>query len=369
MFEKALYFYSERHERPALAFLCFSPQRGQAVSDMNAKVITIGAPDWTPAESYGRVARELTKGFRALGYHVNTLGHKAPEKRILPAAGGIVMAYPTNFGQWGPMLQYGPRIAITMFESTDLPPGWADALNHCDRVVVPSTFLVDVFRQAGVTRPIHVIPLGVSANFHYVQRSATRTPYTFLTIGDRGKRKGWHLAGFAFQKVFGDDPSVQLLIKTRPGALPFTISNPNIHMVADEMSDKRLALLYATADCMVVPTLGEGFGLPPREFAATGGPVIATDFSGTADNLTDWGMPLGYSLVKAWEGDTRLEHIGYWAEPDVEELGHLMRYMVQHRSWSLERGARAAQFIKHTYRWRRFVERVNALWEELTDGD
>lgn len=339
------------------------------MSSANARIINVCTPDWTPAESYGRVARELTAGFQSLGYHVNTLGYQAPVRMIQPSVGGILLAYPTNHHQWGPLPQAGHKIAVTMFESTVVPPGWADALNQCDAVVVPSTWLVDVFRNAGVVRPIHVIPLGVTKVFHYRERPVDRQPFTFLCIGDRGKRKGWHIAGFAHQRVFGDDPNYQLIIKTRPDALPLTIRNPNISILEEEMTDKDLADLYARTDCMVFPTAGEGFGLPPREYAATGGPVMATAWGGTADDIGRWGIPLtDYALVPAWEHTPSLEGLGMWAEPSVDQVATWMRYVVEHREWALERGRQASQFVRKTYSWRSFAERVEALWREITDG-
>lgn len=341
---------------------------------MRERVINICAPSWERAESYGRIARELTQQLHRRGYHVNTLGHEAPVRLIRPALGGVLLAYPTNFHAFGALPNHGPRLAVTMFESTALPPGWAEALNACDGVIVPSTWLVDVFKAAGVTAPIRVVPLGVSNAFKPVRRAPTTgRPYRFLCIGDRGKRKGWHVALAAFEKAFGRSTDVELVVKVRPGVEPFhsvRLAVPNIRVDRRELSDRQLATLYATADCMVFPTAGEGFGLPPREFAATGGVVIATDFAGTRDGLPDWGLPLGYRMVPAWQGVEALEGTGEWAEPRVDELAEMMRFVYEQRetSWLREYGERASAFVRTEYTWGRFGKAVREWWEELTDG-
>lgn len=332
--------------------------------------VNVFTPDWNRAESYGRIANELYDHWTANGIAVNCIGDDPPSNAIHPAFGGIVMAYPTNAHTYGPMAMIGPKVFLTMFESTQLPDGWAGVLNTGEAVIVPSHWLVDVFRKSGVRVPIHVIPLGVSEPFREpVARDPDRRPMRFLAIGDRGRRKGWHIAGWAFNKAFGDDPDYEMVFKCRPGSMPFGISNPTMRLVAQEMTDTELADLYRSCDVMVFPTAGEGFGLPPREFAATDGVAIVTDFGGTADDIDRWGIPLTYHMIPAWKGDEKLEGCGQWAEPDIEALADLMRAVADNRKQAFQRAQIMGAWVRNKYQWSTFAEKVYAIWQKVSNAN
>lgn len=333
---------------------------------MNA--VNVFAPDWRRVESYGRVALELSAALRRQGYHVNQIGEHAPtNQRLHTVLGGFLLAYPTNFHRFGPLAQHGPRVAVTMFESTQLPPGWSDVLNACDAVIVPSHWLVDVFRDSGVTTPLHVIPLGISTQFRFTPRQP-QTPYTFLAIGDRGRRKGWHIAGGAFNLAFGDDPNYRLILKSRPGSLPFTVTNPNVQVIEREMTDRQLAKLYAQADAMIFPTAGEGFGLPPREFVKTGGVAIATNWGGTADDLHRWGLPIQYRLTEAWPDDDRMRGLGQWAEPDADDLARTLRHVADHAAYYRADAETRSRYVGRQYSWRAFGRAAVEVYKGVLHG-
>jgi len=231
-------------------------------------VLSIYSPQWDHHDSYGILAHRLANH---LDGHVNRLSlDDADGVSIRPSPGGIMLGYPTLIENYSPMARFGKRIAVTMFESTRLPEGWADALNRVDAVVVPAVFLVKIFRDAGVTVPIHVVPLGVDEAYMRVDRLPRgNRPYTFLAIADRGMRKGWDLAWHAFRSAFGDSYRHKLILKCREGGMEHLKSgDDNVEIFRADLSVDEMAKLYARCDCMVFPTRGEGFGLPPREFAA-----------------------------------------------------------------------------------------------------
>jgi len=87
-------------------------------------------------------------------------------------------------------------------------------------------------------------------------------------------------------------------------------------------------------DCFVLPTRGEGFGLPILECGAMGIPSIVTGHSGVLDLVDDTtGWLIDNTLV-----DIPLQYLPYfknyiggkWAEPSIEHLRKLMRYTFEH---------------------------------------
>lgn len=262
----------------------------------------------------------------------------------------VIQARPTHW----PSIP-GAVWGFCMYEATGLPPGWAERINaRAERLLVPSPWLIEVFEEHGVRVPIHFIPEGIDpASFPYVDRSDIDRPYTFLVLADRVNRKGWDVAWRAFWLAFGDQNDVRFLIKRRPN----TTDEPSVlDFFVSAESDRRIRVwtedvpamadIYAQADCFVFPSRGEGWGLPPREAAATGLPVIATAWSGLEVGLSDWAYPLRFEMAPSMmpgEGD--------WAEPDVRHLAELMRYCYDNRAEARMKGRRASAWLHENQTW------------------
>lgn len=335
-------------------------------------VINLCSPTFKPAESYGRIALELGAEFARMELTVNQIGGQgldAPKTVFRPAIGGILLGYPTLWEFYTPLVHKGVRVAVTMFESTVLPQGWVERLNQADGVVVPATWLVDVFRQNGVTKPIRVAPLGISEVFCQPKRREVSDPFTFIAFADRGYRKGWFHAAQAFSQAFGKSIAYRLILKTRDAYLKKLITNPNIEVVTDEMDDKGLLELYHQCHVMLAPNCSEGFGFIPREFAASGGVAAATNRGGTADDLQWWGVPIPYTLDKAWLDDEKWRgQLGQWAEPDVDGLARLMKHMVAQYEVYQDAALRSAGYVASHYTWSRFAKQVYGFYQELAEA-
>lgn len=329
---------------------------------------------YRPWESYGLIALQLVQHLRALGVHVTPYG---PDRDPpIYSSGGIVLGPPESFASQGVEFHKGAHVAVTMFESSRIPSWWLEPLNACAAVIVPSWFCLDAFRQSGVTVPIYVIPLGVDACYGYRQREKRPSPLTFLAFLDRGERKGGLVALQAFLRAFGDDSNYRLILKSRAkaaaGQIGFSFSNPNIDVIQADFDEQELVALYERADVLISAHKGEGFGMLPREFAATGGLALATDWSGTADGLEQWGHPLPYRLVPAvWSQNKAFanQDLGEWAELDPAEVAKVLRYIASDFANLRIELPRKAAAVRALYSWRAFAEGVLQIWQGVSIGN
>lgn len=342
--------------------------------------ITVYAPGhYDVADSYGLICCQLVRHLTRLGVHVNALGmgktvmdsqpddiRAVTSRPILPSMGGIFTGYPDGYHKHAnPLAHMGPRVAITMFESTRLAQSWLEPLNDMDAVIVPSQFCATVFRDSGVIAPIHVVPLGIGESYQYAPRTPNR-PLTFLAFLDRGERKGGIVALQAFLRAFGEDMRYKLILKGRTPKQGFTLTNANIEVILEDMTEQELCALYHRADILINAHKGEGFGMLPREFSCTGGLALTTGWSGTADDIEQWGYPLPYKLTPAlWTGNKMLagQDLGEWASVDPVRLSHTLKMVAatwQFTRYSLPAKARAAREL---YSWDVFAKRVLEIWQ------
>jgi glycosyltransferase involved in cell wall biosynthesis len=360
---------------------------------MENLIINVCGPTTDYYDSYGKKLCELVRGLTKRGVYVNVVPLRGElvrdnqpadvqallGKPLLPAVGGIMLGYPTIYHQFPDMVQAGPTVGVTAWESTIPPVGWVEALDRVDAVSVGSQFTRDVLVKAGVpAQRVHVHPLGISEAYQYVERPPrTGLPFTFLTYAGRGRRKGWDVAMLAFWRAFGRDQRYRLVIKARAHNFKFAPQPSNMHVIRQDLTEAELAEFFAAVDCFVFPTRGEGFGLPPREAAATGLPVIVTNWGGTADDLVQWGYPIRYTLAPAWQDNVamqsaapvderefppKLAGLGEWAEPDADHLAEQMTHVATGKLIR-QQGRQSARRVRELYDWQRFADQVLEVWQ------
>ena len=339
-----------------------------------------------PADSYGLIACRLAEQLAGMGHYINALplGSRIIEGQsplmreialhpIHTTFGGIYLGWPTTYADHSSIGHHGPRIAVSMFETTKIPDGWAEIFNGFNAVIVPSSFCKEVFERCGVEVPIHVIPLGINDIYQPVPRNGD-SPFTFLAFLDRGRRKGYVHAIRSFLMAFGDSTDVRLILKSRNVKLPLEFVNPNVEVIHHDLSEKELYALYLKCHCLINPHKGEGFGLIPREFAASGGIALTTAWSGTADRIGMWGFPLPFWIVPTNPDDMGVkslegQEIGEWAQPDDTGIAKTLLEVVQYRGAYNTIAYQRGKWARAFYSWRSFAEGVFEVWKEIADGN
>lgn len=322
-------------------------------------------------DGYGRYGTHLIRALRKLGVTVrptvSQMLYDAP-RDILSLTGldfsdiSVFLLPPVVIKEAPP-----PRSWIyTMHEDSVLPPGWVETINQFERCLVPCEYNAVTFRESGVKVPIDVVYGGTNPDEFPVQDGARpERPYTYLTLSDRGIRKGWDAVWGAWYKAFPENlTDVKLIVKGRPEMMPPWFS-------PDAVPDKRIEFwldnvgdmneVFRQADCVVYPARGDGWGMFWREAAMTGLPAIVLDYSGNSVGVDEAAIPLKkYHLRESMLDYSK----GEWAEPDQDEIAERMSWCYQNQQTARDKGRQAARWLRENQTWDHSARQLVALLEQ-----
>ncbi|KAK9078703.1 hypothetical protein SSX86_002760 [Deinandra increscens subsp. villosa] len=285
-------------------------------------------------------------------------------------------------GAWNPPLfQTTPcpppntRFAIgrTMFETDRVNPEHVSRCNAMDMVWVPSEFHVSSFVKSGVdpSKVVKVVqavdteffdpmkygPLDVSSlgNLVLGNHLSPKVPFVFLSVFKWEYRKGWDVLLQSYLKEFSSPDNVQLYLLTNPYHSDTNFGNKIVEFVEDSglekpvngwapvyVIDSHIAQvdfpkLYKAADAFILPSRGEGWGRPIVEAMAMSLPVIATNWSGPTEYLTEKNSyPLAVDRMSEVIDGPFKGHL--WAEPSVDRLRVLMRRVMENPEEAKRKG-------------------------------
>jgi glycosyltransferase involved in cell wall biosynthesis len=274
------------------------------------------------------------------------------------------------------------RIGLWVWELPALRDEWCDELRHFDEIWVPSTFCQRAV-QATTAKPVVVMPHVVSASetAQHGRRAKLQIDqgaFVFLYMFDASslvERKNPQCLVDAFEAAFPEDERVRLVLKvSNADSVPdcaryldtLAKRDPRCIVLRQTMSKDELAGLIYAADCYVSPHRSEGFGLTVAEAMSLGVPVIATDYGGTADFVTEAvGYPLRYRLVEVERDYGPYAKGAIWADPSREHLQELLLGVVTAPRVAAAKGQRGRVHIRETYSaaavGRRIAERLAAI--------
>jgi glycosyltransferase involved in cell wall biosynthesis len=300
-----------------------------------------------------------------------------------------------------------------MVEVDRIPPAWVRRINgpEVDEVWVPAAFLVDAFYKSGVRpdRRVFVVPDGIDVHEFDPATVAPaaviagdaryRGYYKFFSNFKMDVSKGWDLLYQAYFTTFKKSDRVVLYIKTYlwdSGVLAqwhnSTLGERNVReyvanvigvppgemaafvILAQAMPADEIRALYAASDCFVLPTKGEGWGLPLQEAMAMGLPTIGTNWGGNIQfmNATN-------SLLIDIEGLEDPQKGGAFdprndtarltplrAKPSWRHTAELMRWAHTHQAAARAIGAVARE---HIVRYFSLEAHAQAVLDRVVDID
>ncbi len=371
---------------------------------------------------YAQVARNLIKGLQAQNYPLDviplcggetqgpmdsfTLQAVVPMLQKRPRPGSILVtqtvpAVPSRPHLLEELWQRYPessyRVISTMFETDRIPECWVEPCNKADEVWVLAKFNLETFARSGVKpeKLRHVPFAGVDPRIFKSPKKrmqfAVAKGFGFLSIFEWTRRKGWDVLLRAYVEEFSPDEDValNLFVSRRDGTNKrgsikelaekylletFNLSLdqvPTINIMETKgLSDMEMPGLYGSCDAFVLPSRGEGWGMPYLEAMIMGLPTVGTNWGGNLEFMTRDNSFLvdidGFSPVNAEQVSDNLLYDGHkWAEPSCGSLREIMRYILTHREAARATGRRAKVDVFNRWTVNHAAERVIRRVEEI----
>lgn len=233
---------------------------------------------------YGQISAAVARGLIELGHDVQFQEFPGMELALFICPPGKI--------------KFGRQVrsaAITMHELDHLPDAkrdWVEILNRLDLVITPTEWNREVWRRAGVSTAIEVVPLGVDVESYY---PVTGRCCTFLCVhenlGGATSREDWRHTLRAYLGAFSAEDDVRLVVKTwkwKPNEFDAArlavldelgVSEEcaaEIEVIDETLSADAMRELYQRAWLFIKNANREGWSLPCSEALACGIPVAAT---------------------------------------------------------------------------------------------
>ncbi|NJD04972.1 MAG: glycosyltransferase, partial [Methylococcaceae bacterium] len=252
------------------------------------------------------------------------------------------------------------------WELPEWPKDWHVAYDLVDEIWASSRYTQSAYENSS-PKPIRYMPMTVSfdapGDFRKSDFGLPEDRFLFLFAFDfmsYPSRKNPEGCLEAFQTAFPDkDEKVGLVLKVsnvdlkdrRWSSLAKRCKvDPRITLLSETLDRRRVLGLMAACDAYVSLHRAEGFGRTLAEAMLLGKPVIATDYSGSTDFVSDkTGFPVPYQARRVKKGEYPFAEGMQWADPDTAAAAQHFRSILAHPEAHTATLADARRLIETNY--------------------
>lgn len=259
------------------------------------------------------------------------------------------------------------KIAYSMRETTLIPADWVKNINeHFDAVVVPDPFLVQVYKNSGVVKPIFELPLGINID-KFLQRPPHQRSGNSFIFGSTvtcDERKNNLLLIQAFAEEFKNSNNVFLKLNSkfshgdminRCYDLIRNLGLKNIIFTHNVMNDKQYLEFMDSMDCFVNVSKGEGYSICPREAMALGLPCILSNNT-AQKTLCESGFVRGIpseipeDAMPFYRRFFGTQHVGVFFNCNINDVREALRDVYNNYDSYLEKAIRGREWVTR-FQW------------------
>jgi len=287
----------------------------------------------------------------------------------------------------------GYHVCYTPFETDGAPISWLLGLKAMDEIWVPSMENKKSYINMGLDgNKIKVIPHGADTK-HYNPKvkplNYDRGAFNFGSVFDWTERKNPTALIRSYYNAFtkGEDVTLTLRVfwkfpveetmnyvkgqiqKIKDGFEGRT-KFPKIVLWTEILPDNALPNLYKSFDCFVLPSRGEGFGLPLIEAMACGVPTIGPAWGGNTDFMNPNNSFLIEGKLEAINNGEFLkmqpQYGGQkWFDIDEAKLSQTMRWVYDNQDKAKKLGEEAAKYVEENWTWDHTAARLHHAIQEI----
>lgn len=328
----------------------------RAGADVYLDPTAVQAP--LPADIALLLTKELVAPFDLSIVHVDPMSMETSPERA--AASGITIGW-------------------TMWEYTNLLNAAAEGEGHDFRKQYEHFDALIAYDEvtAGCLRDYYDGPVIVQQGGYEpdgwkpVERDWHAEDFYFAMIGVLSPRKDPFVSIQAFVEAQGEDEEfakhARLSLKTSVPGLHSKMQDvyPNLRIFYDVWPQPTVQKFYEAQHVLLCPSRGEGKNLPALEFMTTGGTVIATDWGGHQQWLSDdYAYRLHYELAAVEGHPTTLN-----ARADVQHLKSLLLHTFRNRDEVRRKAELAQRIIPAMSSWPNVLHRLLTRLRALENGE
>lgn len=364
------------------------------------------------ASGYGKVNRNLALKLKESGYTVKVdpkrSQNQLKEEEIKDIVGMEKIKLSKNhicidsiIPSFSEMSTGKYRILYTTIESYTVPKQFLECCTAYSEIWLTSEWSASILRQHIKDKPIYTVITGVDTELYTPEGprfdfKPKIKDFVFVSVFGWNYRKGYDVLLKAYFDEFSAQDNVSLLIMSRYQSgmtrhhrmkIKSDIDKimegfpnkdmPHVVRYGQLLAEKDMPKLYRACDAFVLPTRGEGGGLPPLEASLCGLPIIMTNCSGQQGYLrpnNSYMLEID-RLAKIEPGQM---HLHYWdgqefpalTSPKVhKQLRRIMRNVFEDRKESAYKVQQMQKFIFENFTWTHTanaaVERIEAIAAQL----